>query len=71
VYGTVKNLSVGSYCKAKRRNTCFKTEAHRREHLLFQKFGPNTGLTFASWMAFAIPVMMLNLGKLEVIFLNL
>ena len=27
----------------------------------FQNFGPLTGLTFASWMAFAIPVMLLNL----------
>jgi len=27
---------------------------------LNQMFGPNTGLTFASWMAFAIPVMLVN-----------
>jgi len=29
---------------------------------LNKNFGPSTGLTFASWMAFAIPVMLLNLG---------
>ena len=28
---------------------------------LNKNFGPTTGLTFASWMAFAIPVMLLNL----------
>ena len=28
---------------------------------LNKNFGPSTGLTFASWMAFAIPVMLLNL----------
>ena len=28
---------------------------------LNKNFGPMTGLTFASWMAFAIPVMLLNL----------
>ncbi|XP_023326559.1 solute carrier family 13 member 2 [Eurytemora carolleeae] len=27
---------------------------------LNQKFGPNTGLTFASWMAFSIPIMLIN-----------
>ena len=25
------------------------------------RFGDNTGLTFASWMAFAVPVMLVNL----------
>jgi sodium-dependent dicarboxylate transporter 2/3/5 len=29
--------------------------------ILNKNFGPLTGLTFASWMAFAIPVMLLNL----------
>jgi len=29
--------------------------------VLQKKFGPDTGLTFASWMAFAIPVMLVNL----------
>jgi len=29
--------------------------------ILQKKFGPGTGLTFASWMAFAIPVMVVNL----------
>lgn len=29
--------------------------------ILQKKFGPGTGLTFASWMAFAIPVMLANL----------
>jgi di/tricarboxylate transporter len=27
---------------------------------LSKMFGPNTGLTFASWMAFAIPIMLVN-----------
>ena len=29
--------------------------------VLDNRFGPATGLTFASWMAFAIPVMSVNL----------
>jgi len=29
--------------------------------ILQKSFGPGTGLTFASWMAFAIPVMLVNL----------
>ena len=29
--------------------------------VLDNRFGPTTGLTFASWMAFAIPVMSVNL----------
>ena len=29
--------------------------------VLENRFGPATGLTFASWMAFAVPVMSVNL----------
>ena len=31
------------------------------QKVLDNRFGPATGLTFASWMAFAIPVMSVNL----------
>ena len=54
-------MTLESYVNLLNVRSLFIVDYFIYQKVLDNRFGPATGLTFASWMAFAIPVMSVNL----------